>query len=45
MTDFIWYWSKGNNRYFTRKTEIAEKAMKEGKCVFGKKIKPNIIKY
>jgi hypothetical protein len=45
MADFIWYWSKGNSRFFTRKTEVAEKAMKEGKLVLGMKVKPNIIKY
>ena len=45
MKDFIWYWSKGNSRFFTRKTEVAEKAMKEGKLVMGMKVKPHIIKY
>ena len=45
MTEFIWYWTKGDNKIFTRKTEIAEKAMKEGKLVMGMKVKPNIIKY
>ncbi len=45
MTDFIWYWTKGNSRFFTRKTEVAEEAMKEGELVLGMKVKPNIIKY
>jgi hypothetical protein len=45
MTDFIWYWTKGNSRFFTRNPLIAEKAMKEGTLVMGRKIKPNVIKY
>jgi hypothetical protein len=45
MTEFIWYWTKGNSKVFTRKTEIAEKAMKEGKIVMGMKIKPSVVKY
>jgi len=43
--EFIWYWTKGDSRVYTRKTEIAERAMKEGKLVMGKRVKPNIIKY
>ena len=45
MTDFIWHWTKGNSRFFTRNTKVAEKAMKEGKLVMGMRVKPNIIKY
>jgi hypothetical protein len=45
MTEFIWYWTRGNSKIFTRKTEVAEEAMKDGKLVLGKKLKPNIIKY
>jgi len=45
MTQLIWHWSKGNSKIFTKKKDIAEKAMKEGFLVIGKKIKPNIIKY
>jgi len=45
MTDFIWYWTKGNSRFFTRNTQIAEKAMKQGILVMGRKIRPNIIKF
>ena len=45
MTDFIWYWTKGNSRFFTRNTQIAEKAMKQGILVMGRKVKPNIIKF
>ncbi|RLF36394.1 MAG: hypothetical protein DRM99_02875, partial [Thermoplasmata archaeon] len=43
--EFIWYWTKGDSRVYTRKTEIAERAMKEGKLVMGKRVKPSIIKY
>jgi len=45
MSEFIWYWNKGNKKVFTKNTEVAEKAMKDGIFVMGKKIKPNIIKY
>ena len=45
MSEFVWYWTKGNSKVYTKNTEVAEKAMKEGKFVLGMKIKPNIIKY
>jgi hypothetical protein len=45
MSDFIWYWTKGNSRFFTRNTQIAEKAMKDGILVMGRKVKPNILKF
>ena len=45
MSEFVWYWTKGNSKVYTKNTEVAEKAMKEGKLVLGMKVKPNIIKY
>jgi len=45
MAEFIWHWTNGNNKIFTKKTEVAEKAMKEGMLVMGIKSKPIIIKY
>ena len=45
MSDFIWYWNKGNKKVFTRNSEVAERAMKDGSFVMGKKIRPNIVKY
>ena len=45
MTEFIWYWKKGNTKVFTKNTDIAEKAMKDGKLVMGMKLRPNIIKF
>jgi hypothetical protein len=45
MTEFIWYWNIGNSKVYTRKTEVAEEAMKNGILVLGKRVKPNIIKY
>jgi hypothetical protein len=42
MTEFIWYWTKGNSKVFTRNTEVAERAMKNGKLVMGMKAKPKI---
>lgn len=45
MTEFIWYWTKGNTKVFTKNTDVAEKAMKDGKLVMGAKIKPNILRF
>lgn len=44
MYEFIWHWTNGNKKIFTRKLEVAEKAMKEGFLVLGKKEKPRIFK-
>ena len=45
MSEFVWHWRKGNSKIYTRKVDIAEKAMKEGMLVMGVKVKPNIVKY
>jgi len=45
MSEYIWYWTKGNSKVYTKNTEVAEKAMKEGMFVMGIKEKPSIIKY
>jgi len=45
MSEFIWHWTNGNNKIYTKNTEVAEKAMKEGMLVMGHKVKPNIVKY
>ena len=45
MSEYIWYWTKGNSKVYTKNTEVAEKAMKEGMLVMGIKEKPSIIKY
>ncbi|MDH7517428.1 MAG: hypothetical protein QHH19_03690 [Candidatus Thermoplasmatota archaeon] len=45
MTEFVWYWTKGESRIYTKKSDIAEKALKEGTLVMGMRLKPNIIKY
>ena len=45
MAEFIWHWTNGNKKIFTKKTDVAEKAMKEGMLVMGIKSKPNIMKY
>lgn len=45
MTEFIWYWSNGNSKIYTKNTEVAEKAMKKGMLVMGMKVRPNIIKF
>ena len=44
MTEFIWHWTKGNQKIYTRKTDIAEKAMKEGFLVMGLKEKTHIFR-
>ena len=45
MSEFVWHWTKGDSKIYTRKTDVAEKAMKEGTLVMGVRVKPNIIKY
>ena len=45
MSEFIWHWTNGNKRIYTKNTEVAEKAMKEGMLVMGTRLKPNIVKY
>ena len=45
MSEFVWYWTKGERKIYTRKTEIAEKALKDGLLVMGMRIKPNIQKF
>ena len=45
MSDFIWHWTDGNKKIYTKKTEVAEKAMKNGMLVMGTRIKPDIIRY
>jgi len=45
MSEFIWYWTKGNIKVYTKNTEVADKAMQEGKLVMGMRVKPNILKF
>lgn len=45
MSEFVWHWINGNSKIYTRKTDVAEKAMKEGMLVMGIKMKPRIVKY
>ena len=33
VADFVWHWSKDGRKIFTRRTEVAEKAMREGTVV------------
>ncbi len=44
MAEFIWHWTKGNKKIYTRKTDIAERAMKEGFLVMGVKTRPSILR-
>jgi uncharacterized protein YneF (UPF0154 family) len=45
MTEYMWFWRKGNSKVFTKNPEIAERAMKDGMLVMGRKIQPNILKF
>jgi hypothetical protein len=45
MSEFIWYWTKGESKIYTKKIEIAEKAMKEGNFVMGIIVKSSMIKF
>ena len=44
MSEFIWHWTKGNKKIYTRRTDVAEKAMKDGALVMGLRTKPNILR-
>lgn len=35
MADFIWHWREGSTKIYTKKEELAEKAMKKGFLVIG----------
>ena len=45
MTEFMWYWTKGDMTFYTRKASEAEKVMKDGHLVLGKKLKPSIMRF
>ena len=45
MTEFIWCWSQGNSKVYTKRTDVAERAMKDGMLVMGMKVKSKIVKY
>jgi hypothetical protein len=42
MQEFIWHWTKGNKKIYTRRTDVADKAMKEGNFVVVLRKKPHI---
>jgi hypothetical protein len=44
MSEFIWHWTKGNKKIYTRKEKIAENAMKDGLLVIGIKEAPHIFR-
>ncbi len=45
MSEFVWHWTNGSNKIYTKKTDVAERAMKEGMLVMGVRVKPSIVKY
>jgi len=45
MSEFIWSWTKGNHKIYTRQVDLAEQAMKEGFSVMAFKAKPHIYKF
>jgi len=45
MKEYIWHWTKGNARIYTRNETLANKAMDEGSLVVGEKIRSRIIKF
>ena len=44
MSEFVWHWTNGNKKIYTRRLDIAEKAMKEGALVMGIREKSYIFK-
>jgi len=45
MSEFVWHWIRGNSKIYTKKIDVAEKAMKEGMFVTGIRLKPRIVKF
>lgn len=45
MSEFVWYWTKGDSKIYTKNIEVAEKAMKDGMLIMGMRIKPSIQKF
>jgi hypothetical protein len=45
LSEFLWHWKKGNSKIYTKKSDVAEKAMKDGVFVVGIRIKPKILKF
>jgi len=45
LSEFVWHWTKGNRKIYTKNTDIAEKAMKDGMLVMGMRIKPSIQRF
>ena len=45
ITDYILHWTNGDSKIFTRKIDVAQKAIDNGFVVLVKKTKHNIIKY
>jgi hypothetical protein len=42
MSEIIWHWTKGEKKIYTRRTDLAEKALKDGILVMGVLIKAPI---
>jgi len=45
MSEYVWYWTKGNSKVYTKKMDVAEKAMRDGLSVIGIKPKSHVIRY
>ena len=44
MAELVWHWTRGDKKIFTRKVEVAKKAMQDGTFVKVLKEKPRIFK-
>ncbi len=44
MSEFIWYWTKGSRKIYTRDEKIAEKALREGVFIMGFRSPSRVIK-
>lgn len=38
MSEFVWHWVDGDKKIYTRREDVAEKALKDGKLVIGIKM-------
>jgi hypothetical protein len=42
MSEFVWHWKKGDIKIYTKRTDVAERALKEGRLVFAYRVNPAV---
>ena len=44
MADFLWHWKNGNSKVFTRRFDVAQKAMNKGRSVWLVRVNRRVFK-